>query len=437
MVANPQNSKLKRPPNQNELAFIRLASKTRSRAITQEEIDKEVDGRLRTCLTALQQAITEGGEEDFWKAWEVLERDGKVKPEWRKPVEVPAPQEETSQTTADERIITGKKGQKVFKTLTMSEVKRLPRAEWQVPGVYQKVSVSLTYGDANTGKTFVDLDIALHIAYGMNWQERRIKQGRVLYIYGEGNEGLANRIEAWQRYHNKPDTDAIQFICFPVQLLSELDVLCATIEEQDEIPSMIVIDTFSVCAEGIPENDNVEVAHFISCASHIKRTYKTHVHIIHHAGKNGDYRGAAAFRGNVDTMILLSRESQDAPIIVTCKKQKDAPYFSDIRLQLEQITLWTDEESLLPVTSCVVTTCDTQTYSEEKREAEYTAMVNILIKNTRMSTDKWKKACAEEANISRNSFYDHKSYLVQTGRVTEEVQGPGKPVFYSAVEKGK
>jgi putative DNA primase/helicase len=291
----------------------------------------------------------------------------------------------------------------------------------------------MTYGDANTGKTFVDLDIALHLAYGMCWQGRKLAQTRVLYIYGEGNEGLANRIDAWQRKHGKEDTDAIQFICFPVQLMTEMEILCATIEEQETIPGLIVLDTFSVCAEGVPENDNVEVARFISCASKIKRTYKTHVHIIHHAGKNGDYRGAAAFKGNVDTMALLCREDNEAPIIMVCKKQKDAFYFPDIRLQLEQVILGFDEETLESISSCVVVSSDELTFNEERVNQERQVMMNALAKSEKMSVKMWREACARE-NVSRNAFYAHKDYLVQTGRIVEEKLGPGKPVYYSAIK---
>lgn len=333
----------------------------------------------------------------------------------------------------DERLIIGKKGKQVFRTLSMGDIRKLPRAQWQVPGVFQKVSVSMTYGDANTGKTFVDLDIALHLAYGMMWQNRKLERTRVLYIYGEGNEGLANRLDAWLKKYEQEDTDYIQFICFPVQLMSELETLCATIEDQEEIPGLIVIDTFSVCAEGIPENDNVEVAKFIACASYIKRNHKTHVHIIHHAGKNGDYRGAAAFKGNIDTMVLLSREDNEAPIIMTCKKQKDASYFPDIRLQLEQVVLGFDEETLETISSCVVTSTDVLTFNEEKANQERQKMLDILSEPGKMSVKVWRDASAKE-NVSRNAFYAHKDYLVQTGRILEEKQGPGKPVYYSVAK---
>jgi len=322
----------------------------------------------------------------------------------------------------DKRITTGKQGKRVFRTLSMSEIKKLPRTQWHVPGIYQKVSVSLTYGDANTGKTFVDLDMALCMAYGMHWQGRKLEKTSVLYIYGEGNEGLANRVEAWQKYHDKPDTDNIQFICFPVQLMSELEILCATIEDMDEIPAFIVLDTFSVCAEGIAENDNVEVARFIACASHIKRTYKTHVHIIHHAGKNGDYRGAAAFRGNVDTMILLSRSGQDEPIVMSCKKQKDAPYFNDIRLKLEQVEISWDEDTHIPITSCVVVASNAQIDKASSLSSNQQKCLDLLADG--MTLVEWKRLAKDQISVSDKTLERCRDFLVEKGLVKKkEVKG--------------
>jgi hypothetical protein len=341
---------------------------------------------------------------------------------------------DTSKLEQDDRLKTGKHGKPVFRTLSMGDVKKLPRASWQVPGIYQKVSVSMTYGDANTGKTFVDLDIALCIAYGMEWQGRKLKQGRVLYIYGEGNEGLANRIEAWQQHNNKPETDNIQFICFPVQVISELETLCATIDDQESIPSLVIIDTFSVCAVGVEESNNVEIAKFIAAASYIKRNYKTHVHIIHHAGKNGDYRGASAFKGNIDTMVFLSREDERAPVVMTCQKQKDYEYFKDIRLELKIIRLGIDEESQLPITSCVVVASDTRAQSEDAAELEREIMLTILEDNGRMNVAKWREA-ANKQNVSKNKFYLHEKYLVQTHRVEKFEQGIGKSTLYSIVKE--
>src|SRR6266702_3586270 len=417
MVAAPKLKAVSRP---HELAFIEVARKIREKQIT-SLADIPTDLKQFTSVAqALCTARIDFDEANFWTVYTSLAIDHPKLAEWRKSIETSSEIEEEEE---DPRFVTGTNGKKVFRTLSMQEIKQLPRAEWQIPGIYQKVSVSMTYGDANTGKTFVDLDIALHLAYGMFWQGRQLMQSRVLYIYGEGNEGLANRVEAWQRKHGKEDSDYIRFICFPVQLMTELTILCDTIEDQEETPGLIVLDTFSVCASGIPENDNVEVAKFIACASHIKRTYKTRVNIIHHAGKNGDYRGAAAFRGNVDTMTLLVRESNESPIVMVCKKQKDAAYFSDIKLQLEQISLGIDPDSYEPITSCVVITCDLQTHTEEKTEQERATMLKVLADNGRMSSAKWKDACID-AGISRNVWYTQKDYLTQTGKIQEDITGP-------------
>jgi len=83
------------------------------------------------------------------------------------------------------------------------------------------------------------------------------------------------------------------------------------------------------------ENAANEVAKVLVVAMHIKRTYGCHVIIVHHTGKSGDYRGSAAFRGNIDTMIEVSTEGEKSPIRIQCKKQRDGGYFDPIWVQLQ------------------------------------------------------------------------------------------------------
>lgn len=405
---------------------------TRHRQPSQDDLTLVPQGEATEIIQSLIKSLDKGGEIGVRRAFTALCKDDKYK--WLKDIKnKPVPAREGEERPGgpsedqDERITTSKSGKKVFRTLSMSEIKRLPRAQWHVPGIYQKVSVSLTYGDANTGKTFVDLDMSLCMAYGMHWQGRKLEKTLVLYIYGEGNEGLANRVEAWQKHHDKPDTDTIRFICFPVQLMSELEVLCATIEDMDEIPAFIVIDTFSVCSEGIPENDNVEVAKFIACAAHIKRTYKTHVHIIHHAGKNGDYRGAAAFRGNVDTMTLLSRAGQDEPIVMSCKKQKDAEYFKDIRLNLEQVEIGFDEDTFTPITSCVVVACMPTVTNSVPLAGKTQKCLDLLADG--MTLAEWQKLARNEMSISDRTVERYRD-LLETKGLIKRKESDGKHATY-------
>ena len=54
------------------------------------------------------------------------------------------------------------------------------------------------YGDSNTGKSFVALDLAFSVATGCQWHGEAVRQGGVLYFAGEGEGGLYRRKRAWE-----------------------------------------------------------------------------------------------------------------------------------------------------------------------------------------------------------------------------------------------
>ncbi|SRR5579885_1758539 len=195
----------------------------------------------------------------------------------------------------------GPKGAPVFVTYSEDDIAALPDVKWLVADILQKQTVSLLAATGNTGKTFLALDLAMHIARGMPWIGHRIEQGTVLYIYGEGRLGLRKRLQAWRDYYNESSSPNIRFIPHAIHLRDQADVLRQTVDACDEPPAFIIVDTFSICASDVKENDNTEVARCIKTASEIKEKYGSHVMIVHHTNKaSGGIRGASAFRDNVD-----------------------------------------------------------------------------------------------------------------------------------------
>ena len=57
-------------------------------------------------------------------------------------------------------------------------------------------AMSIIYGDSNVAKTFFALDLAQHVAAGIEWNGCRVRGGPVLYIAAEGGHGFGNRIAA-------------------------------------------------------------------------------------------------------------------------------------------------------------------------------------------------------------------------------------------------
>jgi hypothetical protein len=74
-------------------------------------------------------------------------------------------------------------------------------AEWLLKRVLPRKGVVVFYGVSGATKTFVLLDILLHIALGWKWAGRYVKQASVIFIAAEASEGLRKRKTGWVEAH--------------------------------------------------------------------------------------------------------------------------------------------------------------------------------------------------------------------------------------------
>jgi len=95
-----------------------------------------------------------------------------------------------------DRLLPAERPRGRFTSLSLSELRNLPPPSWTVDGLLEAGSIAVLYGDTNIGKSFVALDIALHIAAGLPWQERAVQPGPPVYVYTESPRGLPRRAEA-------------------------------------------------------------------------------------------------------------------------------------------------------------------------------------------------------------------------------------------------
>jgi predicted ribonuclease YlaK len=108
-----------------------------------------------------------------------------------------------------------------FRLLTVKELLQEPRARWLINKLFEIAAFVVLYGRSGEGKTFLALDLALCIAFGIPWNERPVIQGPVVYIVGEGSRGVRQRVVAWMREHNVDDVPGAFFLLQAPQLLKE------------------------------------------------------------------------------------------------------------------------------------------------------------------------------------------------------------------------
>jgi hypothetical protein len=88
---------------------------------------------------------------------------------------------------------------------------------WLVKHVVPADSIGVIYGGSGTFKSFIAIDLAMHIAHGMEWLGKKTKKGPVLIIAAEGGAGLWRRIVAWHR-HRRLRWDDIDVRVLPMAI---------------------------------------------------------------------------------------------------------------------------------------------------------------------------------------------------------------------------
>src|SRR6056297_3251701 len=73
--------------------------------------------------------------------------------------------------------------------------------EWLVEEMVEQDKIMVIFGDPESCKSFVSLDIGACIASGKNYHGHDVEQGEVVYIAGEGLQGMIRRLLAWQIRH--------------------------------------------------------------------------------------------------------------------------------------------------------------------------------------------------------------------------------------------
>lgn len=229
-----------------------------------------------------------------------------------------------------------------IEVLSMAQVMDMPPTPWLIKDYMPQGSMSMIYGPPGSGKTFLALDMALHIAHGINWHGKDVEQGSVMYIAGEGVGGLRKRLQAWHINKKLEPTAPLYIIPVAVALLDdqEIDNLITTIQILAKDIKMVVFDTVARCMTG-DENSAQDMGQAIKALDRIKNQFKCCVVPIHHSGKDRDRgaRGSTAMIGAVDVSLRVDR--QEKQLSLTTEKQKDA--------EAEDIVWFNSQSIELPV----------------------------------------------------------------------------------------
>lgn len=232
--------------------------------------------------------------------------------------------------------------------LTLAELGGMRRGiRWVVKHAIPRGSVGVLFGASGTFKSFVAIDLALHVAHGMPWLGKRADRGAVMYLAAEGQAGIYDRIDAWHRLRGASMKGAdVRVIPVAVDVLNDAWRVVERAQAVGMRPDLVVVDTLSQTFSG-EENNASEMAAYFRALGRFREMWDCAVVVVHHSGHSATERprGSSAIRANVDFMFGCFRDEKEMIARLTCQKQKDGDPLQDHEFKLHRVELEPDEDN--------------------------------------------------------------------------------------------
>lgn len=308
--------------------------------------------------------------------------------------------------------------------LTSQQVRALPPPEYLIDRWLTRDSLAVLYGPSTSGKTFLAIDWALHVATGSWWNGLPTLGAPVLYVMGEGAAGLGKRLDAWALHAKLPDLDAFHGVTWlrgAINLsdLSEVGPLIDLVARLE--PALVIFDTLARCMVGVEENSAKDVGQVVANLDRVRSASGACVVGLHHTGKDSanGARGSSALRAAVDTEVELS--STDTARTLKNSKAKDGAEAPPIRLEL------------LPVPgseSCVLVPADRFTSDPDELRKSVIDSLDVLrgiATPGGISTSVWRDV-ALEYGVGRSSWYSAVKTLLDA-QLVQNLGTPSRPLY--------
>lgn len=242
-----------------------------------------------------------------------------------------------------------------FRPVPFADIEPATTPAYTIKDVLPAEGLVVVWGPPKCGKSFVTLDMVLHVAAGWEYRERRTKPGTVVYIAAEGERGLNARVAAFRKTHKESTNGhTIDFYL----IATRLDLVKERIELADAIRAtvgdtvaVIVVDTLNRSFSG-SENDDDDMGRYIAAADALRESFSCAVVVIHHCGIEGTRpRGHTSLTGAVDAQIAV-KKLPSGNICMTVEHMKDGAGGEEIISRLEVVEVGTDDDGEA-VKSCV------------------------------------------------------------------------------------
>jgi hypothetical protein len=317
-----------------------------------------LDAVVQEVETAVQrvQTVTPDFDEVIAKAKEILELDNPAQLNFE--MHSLAQRCGLRDQAALERIVTEQLG--FEKASTYIGVNDLYDTNFQrdylIPEVLPTPAVLVLYGSGGDGKSMAAWTIAKHIALGMPFVVRGrfvpVRQGPVLVL--NGDQPLVQLQEQLQEVEFPADAPLVIQSDWSLQRYAHFVRLIEKLR-----PSLVIIDSLIGCSGGKAFDENKSdfaTPLYWLTRNNGKAFPPTTILVIHHANKQGGFRGTTAIRDAVDEVWQLRKPTQEElhkagenSRIITVEKSRAGRSGAQLLMRQEEdltfrIADWTQEE---------------------------------------------------------------------------------------------
>lgn len=240
-------------------------------------------------------------------------------------------------TPLEEDLLKPKKSLGSF--ITGGEAQANTQGESLFKGLINKKTLSVFYGPSGSGKSFLVLDMAVHLALGRNWAGFKCKgQTSVLYLSLESGASFGKRVVAARErcgvLARAPLTEfPFAFYDKKLNLRTNKDHIAFIEKMIDDLEKqsghkcgLLVVDTLSAGFAGGDENTK-DMTEFVDTLQLLAEKKQVTITIVHHTGKDetAGARGHSSLKANIDTEIRIRSEKKGERYLRSFEsdKQKD------------------------------------------------------------------------------------------------------------------
>ena len=307
---------------------------------------------------------------------------------------------------------------------SIGELLAMPdRIDWTVRDIIERNAFGMIFGAPGVGKSFVAIDLAASIATGQDWHGRSVSKGAVVYIAGEGYQGITRRFRAWAMRRGVPLDSAPVHISRNAIAMGDTNALYDAIREIDKMPQrpqFIVVDTVARAMVGLDENSATDMGAFVAACDKLRTGYDATLIAVHHSGhaEKQRARGSSALRAAIDCEILVAPQTDG--IRLTCTKAKDAEPFAPIHFALETVTIGTDEGGD-SISSAVLALRDTPSPKKiqptgKNQRAVLDTLRRLILESGEDEID--EATLRRECGVDAKRFGEAKQSLLETGLIS-------------------